>query len=742
MAWRDLKIGRKLFVGFGGLILLLIVASVVGYLGITQVSRSLVIVGDEEAPVADATMEMKITLLESRTALDEHASATLAMSDDVDSELAELESAYAQTLEQFDELSRAIVDGGTVGGVAVIPTDNTDLVNLLQQTDELHDSKFQAAAAEMIRLNTLVVESKRAHHQAMVDMEAVYDKLLGDSVEVELMIGDEIDRRAEAADLSGEGLAILREEVPLADMSMEIKIQVAQTRISLEEFIQTDDLAELLEIEEEYRGFNEAFDEQIKAILYGGTVEGQTIIATGNDTIRAAVEQMDRDHEELQRSAERLMTAHRVAIEQAALSAEAMNELDGFGDDAATMLSDAEELAGAEMAAAKIAGAAATQSVTILLIVVAAISVLVGILIGVVIAKGIVTPLAKGVQLSESLAAGDLTATIDVNQKDEVGMLADAQRNMIEKLSDVVTNVKAAAEYVSSGSEELSTSAQQMSQGAAEQAASAEEVSSSMEEMASNIRQNADNAMQTEKIASKASQDAQESGEAVTESVVAMKQIADKINIIEEIARQTNLLALNAAIEAARAGEHGRGFAVVASEVRKLAERSQTAAGEISELSSTTVEVAQRAGEMLGKLVPDIQKTAELVQEISAASAEQNNGAEQINKAIMQLDTVVQQNASSSEEVASTSEELSSQSVQLQSTMAFFVTTTSNGRPGAVAHDEKLGIEGPKSTGRKAQADRTTANRAHTAVKELSSQVGDGDSDSDSDALDSEYEEY
>jgi len=193
-----------------------------------------------------------------------------------------------------------------------------------------------------------------------------------------------------------------------------------------------------------------------------------------------------------------------------------------------------------------------------------------------------------------------------------------------------------------------------------------------MEQMASNIRQNADNAMQTEKIAMKSSEDAREGGQAVAETVSAMKDIAEKISIIEEIARQTDLLALNAAIEAARAGEHGKGFAVVASEVRKLAERSQTAAGEISKLSSASVEVAEKAGEMLAKLVPDIQKTAELVQEISAASNEQNAGAEQINKAIQQLDQVIQQNASASEEMASTAEELAGQSEQLQNTIGYF----------------------------------------------------------------------
>ncbi len=302
-------------------------------------------------------------------------------------------------------------------------------------------------------------------------------------------------------------------------------------------------------------------------------------------------------------------------------------------------------------------------------------SVLLGITIGVLITLGLARQLGGEpgyiAGIAERVADGDLTVTFAVNSAKETGVYA-AMKRMVEKLTEVVSDVKGAADNVAAGSQELSSGSEEMSQGASEQAAAAEEASSSMEEMSSNIRQNADNALQTEKMAVKSAEDAKEGGKAVQATVSAMKDIAGKIGIIEEIARQTNLLALNAAIEAARAGEHGKGFAVVASEVRKLAERSQKAAAEISELSASSVEVAERAGELLARMVPDIQKTAELVQEISAASKEQDTGAEQINKAIQQLDQVIQQNAGAAEEMASTAEELSSQAEQLQETVAFF----------------------------------------------------------------------
>lgn len=408
-----------------------------------------------------------------------------------------------------------------------------------------------------------------------------------------------------------------------------------------------------------------------------------------------------------------------------------------YKDETHRMLKNAVELAqesNKKMQGAEAVIAAITKKSVGIMAMVAIISIIIGIAAAILITRGIVNPLANAVSVNNRLAEGDLTVAIEVDSKDETGQLLTAMQHMLAKLKEIVGEVTTASNNVASGSEELSSSSQQMSQGATEQAASIEEVSSSMEQMTSNIKQSADNSQQTEKIAQKSANDAREGGVAVAETVRAMKEIADKISIIEEIARQTNLLALNAAIEAARAGEHGKGFAVVASEVRKLAERSQLAAGEISQLSSSSVRIAEKAGDMLAKLVPDIQKTAELVQEITAASREQDAGAEQINKAIQQLDQVVQQNASASEQMASTAEELSSQAEQLQSSISFF-----NVGSAGISQRNAVGVRTQLKTARKVGIAHITQNTKKAPAPGASLDLGIGRG---KDAEDAEFEKF
>ncbi|NIQ96313.1 MAG: HAMP domain-containing protein [Desulfuromonadales bacterium] len=338
---------------------------------------------------------------------------------------------------------------------------------------------------------------------------------------------------------------------------------------------------------------------------------------------------------------------------------------------------------------------------------------LAALLFAIIFARGLSRPLAQVVDGIRDAAAGDFTRRLDLRRRDEIGevgraldlmadnlqglsanaseiargnlnvevraaserdQLGNALRKMVEVLNGVLDEVKAASGNVSAGSRAMNDASQEMSQGATEQASAAEEAAASIEQMVSNIRQNSENATATEKIAVKAADSGRQGGEAVTRTVRAMEEIAEKIVLVEEIARQTNLLALNAAIEAARAGESGRGFAVVAAEVRKLAERSQQAANEIGDLAVSSVDVARNAGSLLEAMVPDIEKTSELVQEISAAGREQDEGADQINSSIQQLDEVIQQNASAAEEMASTAEELSAQAEGLIASIAFFET--------------------------------------------------------------------
>lgn len=306
---------------------------------------------------------------------------------------------------------------------------------------------------------------------------------------------------------------------------------------------------------------------------------------------------------------------------------------------------------------------------------------IVGILLVVIIiivvffARSISKPIQELAGLAETLAQGKLYVEVPpryLGRKEEIGQLAGSLNNMVQNLREVVMAVASATSNVTSGSKQLTSSSEQLSQGANEQAASVEEVSSSIEEMTSTINQNADNADQTEKIAQKSATDAREGGEAVTNTVTAMRNIADKINIIEEIARQTNLLALNAAIEAARAGEAGKGFAVVATEVRKLADRSRDAAAEIISLTQHTETAVEESGTRLEKMLPEVEHTAELVNEITATSREQSAGADEINNTMQQLDEVVQSNASAAEELASTAEELQGQAKSLEETISFF----------------------------------------------------------------------
>lgn len=361
-----------------------------------------------------------------------------------------------------------------------------------------------------------------------------------------------------------------------------------------------------------------------------------------------------------------------------------------------------------------------TKSITIIIILA---GVLLAVLISFLIIRNIYVDLNLANKIVDKLSNGDLTVEVKINSNNEISRLLENLSRMADKLKEIISCIHSATDNISAASMEVSSTSQQLSQGASEQAASAEEVSSSMEEMLTNIQQSTDNAQQTEKIALKAAIDINQGNEAVNSTVSSMKLIAERITVINDIADKTDLLAVNAAIEAARAGEHGKGFAVVASEVRKLAERCQISAIQIDEISFSSVESANKSGSLLEKIVPDIQRTSKLVQEISAACIEQNSACGQINLAVQQLNQVTQQNAAASEEMATNAEELSSQAAQLKETISFFKI------------DKKFGIVSNK-TEKRVKPKKTT-------IKNNDSQpIGGFELDLTNESRDNDFDKY
>jgi methyl-accepting chemotaxis protein len=472
------------------------------------------------------------------------------------------------------------------------------------------------------------------------------------------------------------------ESLPFTVLADNIALNVVQVQQWLTDVSATHDRG----------GFSEA--DEAAGHVREGLTEFREMFRQEND-LKALreIEEIEADFERFYSSGREMAEAYmKDGIEAGNVKMKSFDSISEELTEEVTRLRESQLREADEMSAELLASVATVNKVLVAMTVAA---IALSIILVALLAGSIITPVRKLMKVAEKMADGYLDVEIKKGGKDEISQLMNSMRNMAGRLRDVVANINIVADNVANGSLEMSASSQELSQGAAEQASATEEASASMEEMSSNIRQNADNASETEKIARKASEDARGGGEAVEKAVDAMKQIAAKISIIDEIARQTNLLALNAAIEAARAGEHGKGFAVVAAEVRKLAERSQEAAAEISEISSTSVEVAEQAGVMLQSLVPEIQKTSDLIQEISAASSEMNSGATQINRAIQQLDQTTQQTASSSENVASSSEELSSQGDLLRDTIGFFHIGTkvsaASGRK-AIAGGEETGI--------------------------------------------------
>lgn len=365
------------------------------------------------------------------------------------------------------------------------------------------------------------------------------------------------------------------------------------------------------------------------------------------------------------------------------------------------------------------------------------------VIIALYIAGSMTRRINEAINTIKAMANGDLTQKIVISSNDEIGEMINQFLIMTDRLKDAIGIIFATSDSIGTSSAKIKDSSKQTSLGATEQAASAEEVAASMEEMSANIQQNTENAQQTEKIAIQASEDIKEGNSAVAQTVNSMKTIADKISIIEEIARQTNLLALNAAVEAARAGEHGKGFAVVAAEVRKLAERSQEAATEINDLTSSSLKISEKAGKLLEEIVPNIDKTSRLVQEITAASKEQNSGAEQVNNALQELNNVVQRNASASEEIAHNADDLSHKGNELKEAISFFKIDDAAIRKGILSTSSSANTQNKSTPKKVTTPDPEPSVEPTGKVEEVDSAKGDKGVEIKLDeGMDDEYEKF
>jgi methyl-accepting chemotaxis protein len=621
--------------GFMTIVALAMIVGAVGFFGIRTVSHSLFVVGDEEAPLVDTAMEMKLNMAAAATAMDEFQIATTVVASDDGEALGAIQQDFEEKVAEFDFLIDAILEGTTLpDGSKIIKTDNQELADLVRKSDGLHNDEFQPAANELMATGRKVLDLASNRDKAMEELEGVFGEVAGDAIHIEEMVATELSLRSEEAGLSEDALAILREEVPLTDMALNLMIAMSGSRIPLEEFVQANDPATMTELRQEYQGQIARFDECMSAILNGGTVDGTEIVATDNPAIKTALEELDADHAEFQTKAAVMMKKHEELVLASNELNQIMERLEEARESTSQVLSQVEEAASHEMGVAREDGASAASLSQKAMTLALAISLGAGIFIGIVVTRLVTKPLGR--------AINELT----------IG-----------------------ADQVTSASDQVATASQDMAQGASSQASNLEEASAALEEMAGMTRQNATDSQEANDLAGKVLgllQNGSQAMDRMASTIDRIKTSSDDtariIRTIDEIAFQTNLLALNAAVEAARAGDAGKGFAVVAEEVRNLAGRSAAAAKDTSSLiedaqkhAGEGVQECESVNSTLGEVVSGMNELEGLMGRVAGASVQQSQGVDEIAASITEIDSITQGSAASSEETASASEELSAQ---------------------------------------------------------------------------------
>ncbi|WP_207261589.1 methyl-accepting chemotaxis protein [Desulfovibrio sp. Huiquan2017] len=657
MKLADVRIGPKIIGGFLVIVLLFLFTGV--YVKSAQDGML------ASSSIMDAAMQLKYAVRYDQQMVMEFLDAEDGKA--LDENWAEHEAVDRD----FNLFAEGILSGLDSASGRVTASDDPEIRRLVSGIKTTHADEFAAAIRRTYDLKRAAFEAIRKRREAMTAMARAHAEVLKACAAFQAEVATVLDRRLNNG---ADAFDILSREVSWADMGMRLEADIGLSRIVLEEYVQPDTAEARDALAARYAETVTAFDDVIGVLREGGSVDREVITPVDDPAVAARVDELARLYREAFRPAAlEAMARHREYMGFLSEIDDSDTRVDAMGGSILDSLRKVEAIAERRQAHTITAASLAVYGGV-------GVSMILALVIGLALSRMITRPLGETLRIASLMAEGDLRDQVRPRGRDEIGRMLEAMGDMVVRLRDVVFGVNGAVETVAAGSGELSASAGTLSQGAADQAAGARKLSTSINEISDSITRNAGHSRETASIATGAAKKAAESGRAVGQAVGAMKEIAAKVSIIEEIARQTNLLALNAAIEAARAGEHGKGFAVVAAEVRKLAERSGVAAGEIGQLSDSTVEVSDRAAHMLEKLVPDIERTSDLVGEISAVCAEQDVVIKQIGGTVSQMEAATRGNASAAEEVASTSEELSGQAESLRQMMAWFKCGGREGR--------------------------------------------------------------